>query len=596
MTTPHVDPATPPATQAGRHVLRRALRASSGILSAAFGMSLLYNVLRLSGPMFMLLIYDRVLPSRSQETLLVLFAMVAVLLLAMGLFDYARRRLLARFAAQFQERVEAYMFASSSKEKFFNRTQSKPIAGLDELDGIRSFVNGSAIALLDVIWVPMFLVVVFVLHPLLGWVAVGGVGVLLCLTLLKAFAGRSSEERARQASGQISALKQLTLSSREVLRAQEMTAAFNSRWLAARATARDRAIEAKDRVTWFQVFTRQARMLVQYSVLGTGAYLTLRGELSIGAMVAATFLVVRVILPVEQFLNHLPNVVKVRGQWARLHRVLSTADRYSPPEIDRDFRPSLRVKGVSCRSSLTNEPVLRGLTFDVAPGQIVEISGNSGAGKTALAEVLLGIWGRSAGSIQCGGQNIDRFNSEQASRIFGYLPEQSDFLDGTLAENISHLDPNVDLERVHEVARLALIHKTIMALPDGYQTRIGGRNARLSKGQHSRIAFARALYHAPQILILDEPDALLRGALRSRLQPMLNRHKAAGGSVIVLTRQPLQMANTDVHMQLDQGRLQVLSAAANVTALGSAPDRDRSGEPAAKTGQIVTKMKRDGTG
>lgn len=555
----------------GRDILRKALGQGKVIMTAAFMTSFFFNVLRLSGPMFMLLIYDRVLPSRSPETLIVLFAMVAVLLLAMGLFDYSRRRLLVRLAAQFQETVENYIFGSTSKDKFFSRTQTKPVAGLDELDQIRGFINNSSIAILDFVWVPMFLAVVFVLHPVLGFVALGGVLVLLILTGVRAIVTRARFERADAASNTISGLRNLMVASKEILRSQEMTAAFNKRWLSARRSSRDRAIEAKDLSTWFQISIRQIRLILQYSVLATGAYLTLQGELTIGAMVAATFLVVRVILPVESFLIHLPNITKVRRNWNALADILSRGDRYSPPEIHSRFRPDLKVSGLYCRSPLTNEQILRNVTFEAKPGSIIEINGDSGSGKTALAEVILGIWPKSTGKILCGGQYVDRFNSEQSSRIFGYLPERIEFFKGTIAENIAHLTDDIDRERMHEVARQALIHNSIMALPDGYETQIGPMNLPFSRGQQSRIAFARALYHDPKILILDEPDALLRGALAKRLQPMLQEFKAQGGILLLVARRPLGMANTDQMMTLDGGQLKVVELDSNVTSIAQQP-------------------------
>lgn len=543
----------------GKDILKIALRKGRLILTSAFLLSIVYNVIRLSGPMFMMLIYDRVLPSRSTETLVVLFSMVVVLLIAMGLFEYARKRLLVRFAAQFQETVEDHIFSSTSKDKFFKRGNNKPVAGLDEVDQVRGFINGSSVAILDFLWAPMFLAVVFILHPILGWVATAGVGVLLLLTAIKALVTRVRDEQARQASNKINVLKNLMTSSRELLRSQEMTSAFNNRWVTARRNSRDMAIESNDVSAWFTIFVRQTRMIVQYSVLATGAYLTLQGKLTPGAMVAATFLVVRVIIPVESFLLQIPNIVKTRESWAKLKKILETADKYSPPEIDNGFRPDLKLTGVSARSPLTKEMVLRNVSFTATPGSIIEINGDSGSGKTALCEVILGIWPRSAGKILCGGQNVDRFDSDQASHIFGYMPEKVEFLNGTIAENIAHLDEEIDRERMHEVAKLALIHNTIMGLPDGYDTEVGQLTTCLSAGQQSRIAFARALYHRPKILVLDEPDPLLRGALAKRLQPMLEEFKKDGGILIFVARKPLGIANTDKVMTLENGSLKVVN-------------------------------------
>ena len=403
----------------GRAILRRGLRQGRAIVPAAFTLSFLANVLRLSGPMFMILIYDRVLPSRSVETLVVLFAMVAVLLIALGMFDYARKRLLVRFAARFQEVVENVIFSSTSKDKFFNPKHSKPVSGLDELDGIRGFINGSSIAIMDFIWSPLFLAVVFILHPTLGFVTLGGMALLVLMTLIQRFATRPRDEQADTSAGRITKLKHLMVASRQVVRAQEMTSSFNRRWLEARRTSRDHAIEANDLSAGFKTAQRQLRMLLQYAVLGTGAYLALQtpAQLTIGGMVAAMFISMRAITPVESFLNHLPNIIRTRGNWKRLEKILDASDKYSPPEQDHRLPVDLKLRSVSCRSPLTNELVLRNVSLDAAPGDIIEINGDSGMGKTALAEVILGIWPRSTGQITVAGQNVDRYNSEQASQI-----------------------------------------------------------------------------------------------------------------------------------------------------------------------------------
>lgn len=555
----------------GRSILRSGLRQGRAIVPAAFTLSFLANVLRLSGPMFMILIYDRVLPSRSVETLVVLFCMVAVLLIALGMFDYARKRLLVRFAARFQETVENVMFSSTSKEKFFNPKHAKPVSGLDELDAIRSFINGSSIAIMDFIWSPLFLAVVFILHPMLGFVTLGGMAVLVLVTLSQRFSTRMREEQAANSAGRINKLKNLMVASRQVVRAQEMTSSFNRRWLEARRTSRDAAIEANDLSGGFKVALRQLRMVLQYAILGTGAYLALQSpaELTIGAMVAAMFISMRAITPVEGFLSHWPNIIRTRKNWVRLAEILDATDDYSPPEQDKTLPVDLRLRSVSCRAPLTGDMVLRNVSFETSPGSVIEINGDSGAGKTALAEVILGIWPRSAGQITVAGQNVDRYNSEQASRIFGYLPEQVEFLEGTIAENIAHLEEDLDRSRIHEVARLALIHKSILALPNGYDTQLGSMRTVFSRGQRNRIEFARALYCNPKILLLDDPDPLLRGALCQRLQPMLKTFRAAGGIVIVLARKPLRMAGTDQVFELKDGKLHALDITGDVTKLAS---------------------------
>jgi len=550
------------------NIVRTALRKGSGVMTVVFALSFMVNLLRLTGPVFMLLIYDRVLPSRSTETLIVLFAMMVVLLVVMGLMDYARRRLLARFGAQFQERIEDEMFSTTEKDKFFARNTKKPVVGLDELDSLRNFIHsGALLSILDFIWTPMFLLVVFVLHPLLGWIAVGGVIVLLVVTLIRSIVARGREEHARAAGKNITDLKDMMMSSRGVLRNHEMTETFNARWLEARRVSRDRAIESRDLTAWFQIIIRQLRLILQYTVLGVGAWLTLRGELTIGAMVASTFLVVRVIVPFEQVLSHLPTTGRAIGQWRRLNEQMSERGEIFHAETLNDFVPRLELSGVTARAPFGKQNTLKGITLTIPPGSLVEITGDSGAGKTALAETLLGVYPRAGGSYLCGGANIDRFSSAQARRIFGYAPQSEEFIHGTIGDNITGLSQPGDPEPLYAAARLAYVHEAIMALPDGYQTMLDSTGTLLPRGQKSRISFARAIYHNPRILILDEPDNWLRASLPRRLKPFVDGFLAKGNILIVMSRRSLALPETTMHLMLEDGRIKPHKEAANVTKL-----------------------------
>ncbi len=549
-----------------KNVARVALRKGRFILVAAFFLSFLFNLLRLTGPLFMLLIYDRVLTSRSQETLVSLFIMVAVFLIVMGLFDYSRRRILARFAAQFQERVEGSIFNSTSKDKFFVRAQNKPASGLSELDALRGFFHsGGLIAIFDFVWAPMFLAVVFAMHWVLGCVALGGLGVLLLLSIVKMTFSKGREDGARDASNRIGGLKNMMLISKDTIRSQEMTSSFKERWINARQDSRDNAIELKDWSAWFTILSRQLRMLLQYTVLATGAYLTLQGQLSVGAMVASMFLVVRVLLPVEQFFNQLPSIRKALTNWADLQKILSAK---TPPAYNEDLKnleARLSLTNVSTRSPLTGQMILKGLNLEVKPGSVVEIIGASGEGKSILAETLLGAWPKNVGTILVGGTNVERLSSDQAGRLFGYVPETVNFVTGTIEENISRLTLTPDRDKIYAAAKLAKIHDMISALPNGYQTEIDAANVAFSTGQKHQLALARALYHDPRILIIDEPDMTLRRALHGTLIPTIDAFKARGAIVIILSRTPLKLTNVTIRKTLVDGRLKQLELAQNVT-------------------------------
>jgi ATP-binding cassette subfamily C protein len=540
-------------------------------VAAAFVMSFIYNALRLTGPLFMLLIYDRVLPSRSVETLVALFIMVAVFVLTMGLIDYSRRRVLARFGAQFQERIEERLFTATSRNEFFVRAQAKPTAGLDQLDGLRAFFHsGALVSILDFFWMPMFLAIIFVLHWILGWLTVGGIAFLALLIAARMLSSSAREERAKTASKKIGILKDLMVSSRDVIRGQEMGAAVKERWLAARKASRDRAIELRDRTLWFDVYIRQFRLLLQYSVMATGAYFTLMGELTVGAMVAAMFLVSRVFSTVEDFLGDFPTIWKSWGQWKSLKRILAAKEAvHANPynDTEADLRAKLELANVSVRSPLTGQQILRSLNLRIGSGRMVEIIGESRAGKTVMAETILGGWKTSGGTILFGGVNVERLSDRETAKTFGYVPETVTFVAGTIEENIARLEVAPDRDRVVAAAKMAQIHQIIMALPEGYHTQIDAAGSGFSRGERHRLAFARAVYNEPELLIIDEPDQLLREDLLKSLRPALAEFKNRGAVVIVFAREKLSHPMSSGQLLLDRGRLKQFKVPDNVTKL-----------------------------
>ncbi|MHA3977335.1 type I secretion system permease/ATPase [Halovulum sp. GXIMD14794] len=538
---------------------RNAFRQGAYLLLTTFGLSFVVNVLRLGGPLFMILIYDRVLTSRSEETLFALFFMVVVLMVVLGLLDYARKRIVARFAAQFQERLEVTILGAANQSDMFPRGRSKPATGLDEADSLRGFFHsGGLIAVMDFLWTPMFVAVVFLLHPLLGYVCLGGMVVMLALMLIRtAFIG-GREERSLASTRQISELRNMVTASRSVVRSQGMSTGFKQRWMAARAGGRDNAIALKDWTTWYDHLSSTVVLIVRYGVLATGAYLALEGKLTVGAMVASMFLVSRVLIPVNRFVGEIPAIGKAMEAWKRLRGILHDWDAATErPVTDEAGNPRVRLElnGVSVRSPLTGKTLLKSLNLKIAPGEMVEILGSSGRGKTVLAETIMGLRKRSGGTILCDGHNVSRMTDEEQAHNFGFVPEVPGFVDGTLAENISHLDPEASPEKIAAAARKACLHAWISALPEGYQTVIDADGSVLSKGQRQQVALARALYHEPKVLIVDEPDSMLLERLPETMRRTFDGILSRGGAILLLARKPLQVQQTRTRMQLEGGAL-----------------------------------------
>lgn len=546
------------SAKALRGSARAAVRKGGGILTSAFGLSFLVNALRLVGPFFMILIYDRVLSSRSVETLTALLAMVIGLLLVLGVLDYARKRLLARFGAQFQEQMEQTLIRHSGRNHVFQHNKSKPAVGLDEVDGLRGFFHsGSLIALFDFLWAPMFVAVVFILHPLLGWACVGGMAVIAALALIQAVFMGGRRERASEAGAAVKKLKNVLITSRDTVRAQDMGVGYHPRWQNARNKARDEAIALKDWTGWFEAMSRTTAMVLRYVVLATGAYLTLQGELTVGAMVAATFLVTRVLGPVDRFFVQIPRLFEARENWQRLNRIL--ANRASELEDDYAEQPGsqhrLVLQNVIVRSPITNEVILRNLSLTANAGEVIEINGLSSQGKTVLLETILGMWTPGAGSILINGRHASRLTDTEARQLLGYAPETPGFVAGTIEENISGFEIDPDPEAVGLAARRARMHAAISSLPDGFKTEIDPRGTGMSTFERYQLSLARAFYGNPQILLIDQLDSDMLVRIPKKLKQTLVAMKETGTTIILASREPLNQPYIDRRFELKDGKL-----------------------------------------
>lgn len=534
--------------------------------------SFVYSALRLSGPLFMILIFDRVLPSRSSATLVALLMLLVIILIAMTLLDYSRRRILGRFGARFQERIEDHIFSSAARDTYFGRSQAKPAPGLNEVDKLRSFFHsGSLISILDFVWSPLFLAAVFIINPWIGWVVVAGLALLGVITVVKIAFAKGRDERLSDASDKIDELKERLLVSRDVIESQQMMGAFNNRWIQARRRARDGAVELKDWNAWFTILSSHTAMLIQYSALAMGAYLAISGEMTIGAMVACMYLSRNVFYPMERFLQQMPSIGEAIANWKSLDKILkvprtatTASDEMSQAGI------SLRLSQVTVRSP-GKRKLLGNINLEVAPGSSVQIVGHSGAGKTVLAEALIGRCTRSGatagatpaqqaacrrtGDIMLGTIDIERLSIQGAASVIGYVPQSVGFVGGTIEENISGLESKPDHDRIVEVARLAQMHHRILALPDGYRTQVDAGGSIFSKSERHQLALARALYPNPKLLIIDEPDQTFRESLTRNLKSEIGDFLNRGGILVVLSRLALKTYKPTRKFVLENGHL-----------------------------------------
>jgi ABC-type protease/lipase transport system fused ATPase/permease subunit len=535
------------------NVLRETLHGLRPILSFSVLISLVYGILKLAGPLFMILIFDRVLPSQSGATLVSLLLLLVIIIAVMTLLDYSRRRILARFGAQFQERIEDHIFSATARDAYLAKGGSKPATGLNEADQLRGFFHsGSLVVILDFFWSPVFLAVVFLIAPMVGWVVVVGVALLAIINTLKIRFETGREERRSEASDRVGDLKDTLLASRHVIESQQMMAAYNNRWVMARRQSRDAAVELKDWGAWFSILSSHTALLIQYAALAAGAYLTIKGELTIGAMVASMYLARHVLHPAERFLKQVPSIREAAENWKSLDRTLSAGRK---PTATPEGSAALHLSQVSVRSPITKSPLLRNVNVEISPGSSIEIVGSSGSGKTVLAETVIGRFPRAGGKVLLGPVDVERLSITDAAKTFGYVPQRVDFISGTIEENIAGLDIEPDRDRLVRAARLAQVHDKILSLPEGYLTRIDAVGSIFSKSERHRLALARVLYPDPKLLIVDEPDTTFRDALSKSLKNEITDFLARGGILIMLTRLALKTYQPTRRFTLDRGDL-----------------------------------------
>ncbi|MEM6385480.1 MAG: type I secretion system permease/ATPase [Pseudomonadota bacterium] len=532
--------------------------------------SILTNLLMLTGPLFMLQVYDRVLGSRSEETLVALTGLVAVLYLAYGVLEFVRGRVVARIGGRLQATGQAHVFAAAVSGRARAAQPSNDLDAMGALTGSSALLN-----VLDVPWTPLFIAAIFLFHPVLGTVALVGAVVLLGNALLNQSVTRRARQHTRQAQGAAQTFGVTAVAGAEVIRAQGMLPAMQSRW----ATLRNRALLAEtragDRSGFFSSGGKAFRLFLQSAILAVGAWLVLQGELTAGAMIAASILLGRALAPLEQTIAQWDMIQRGMAAWHDLKELTATlpqedVTRTALPRPDAHFA----VSRLTLMRPGEDEPLLQGIEFSLSPGEVMGVIGASGAGKSTLARLLVGLEQPTAGRISLGGASLNQYDAEALGQHIGYLPQEVHLFDGTIAENIAQMTLSPEPGRVIDAARRAGVHAFILSLPDGYDTQVGRIAFRLSGGQKQRLALARALYGDPVILVLDEPNSALDAEGSDALNRALVNLKAAGGSAIVMTHRPSAITVADRLMVLEHGRITALGSKADVmkTMISNAAD------------------------
>lgn len=541
--------------QQGEAELRDARRDARGLMLSAGVFSVFVNLLMLTGPLFMLQVYDRVLGSRSEATLIALFVLMAFLFLIMGLLDYARGRVLARVGARFQARLDKRVFSAVlRRDAAVGDARQSASNTLRDLEAVQRLLSSPVFtAVFDMPWTPVFLGLTFVFHVWLGALALAGGLVLIVITILNQSLTSGPVRNANAAAMQADHTAEQLRSEAEMVRALGMSDTAFERWHRARTAALADTIQASDLGGRFSAISKTFRMFLQSAMLGLGAYLVLQGELTPGAMIAGSILLGRALAPVDMAIGQWQTVQRARQGWDALVELLGTV----PPEAPRTQLP--RPKGHLVAENLTMVPPgqtqasLRMVNFEIKPGQALGVIGPSGAGKSTLARAITGVWRPAGGKIRLDGAALDQFEPAVLGQHIGYLPQRVQLFDGTIAENIAGLEMQPDDAEVVAAAKKAAAHDLILALPDGYDTRVSGGGGMLSGGQMQRIGLARAMYGGPVVLVLDEPNANLDNEGSVALNTAIREMKAAGGAVLIMAHRPSAIQECELLLVVDHG-------------------------------------------
>lgn len=530
------------------------LRRTLGALATFSGC---INLLLLVPAIYMLQVYDRVLTSRNEGTLLALSALLIALLGVEAALDRVRARVLGRLGRALDDKFDAPVFDAVCRRAVEGRPET-PAQAFADLGRLREFVAGKGlVALLDVPWMPLFLLVIYLLHPVLGAFA------LLAALMLMALAwyNQRSAGPLMQQAGQLTAAAQneavAQLRNIEVVAALGMQRSLRDRWLRRQDALLGVSERLGDRSAGIGSVSRFARLTLQSGILGVGAYLALSEQMSAGGIVAASILLGRALAPVDQLITQWKGIVAAREAWTRLSGLLAQYPTRTAGVVLPRPRGALKVEGLTVAAPGKREPILRHLDFSVEPGTLVGVVGPSASGKSTLGRALLGIWKPLAGSVRLDGAALHAWERGEVGQWLGYLPQDVELFDGTIAENIARFGP-LDSAKVIEAAGRAGVHDMVLRMPQGYDTRIGEGGLVLSGGQRQRIGLARALYGDPVLIVLDEPNSSLDEAGDAALLAALRNLRAEGRTAFIISHRLNVLSVVDQVLILADGAIRVM--------------------------------------
>jgi ATP-binding cassette, subfamily C, bacterial PrsD len=539
------------------NIVTQQLRASGRRLGAVAIFSGVINLLMLSGSLYMLQVYDRVLPSRNVATLLGLSAMVLAAYIFQAYFDAARSRMLSRIAALFDVGLQQQIYLAIATLPLRGAKAIIAQQPLRDLDQIRAFMSGAGpTAFLDMPWIPIFLIGLFVFHPVIGVVAMLGAATIVGLTVTTERRSRAAGKSAMECSAQRQVLVDSTHQNAEVIRALGMTARLVTRWSEANERYLGQNIEIAKVYANMGAVAKAVRFALQSAILGIGAYLVINEQASGGIMIASSIMMGRALAPIEIALVNWKQLVAARQGIDRLRGILTTV---SPPAAAAVELPrptlNLSVDDITVLVPGSDRVVLSGISFKLTAGMGLAVLGASAAGKSSLVRALVGVWPVTKGTIRLDGAALDNWHPDELGRHIGYLPQDVALFDGTVAENIARFDVAATSDAILAAARLAGAHEMILSLPDGYTTRLGERGSALSAGQRQRIGLARAVFGDPFLVVLDEPNANLDHDGEVALVKAIGALRQNQSIVVMVSHRPEALTALNYAMVLREGRV-----------------------------------------
>jgi ATP-binding cassette, subfamily C, bacterial EexD len=534
--------------------VRAALAEFRGALCSCGLITATINVMLLASPLFMLQVYDRVLTSHSLPTLVVLTVLLAGLFVMAALLEIVRGRLIARVAAGFHAALSRRCFQAILDLELTKTAQTgnQPVRDLETLG---RYLTGPGVAsFFDLPWVPIYVALSFVLHPLLGALTVASGLLLFTITLLNESQTKRWSAASSDASHTAHALLENARKGAEVLRSMGMESACSDRWLASFRSAQSCQTAASDKGSLFNASSKHLRIFLQSASLALGAALAIKGEVSYGTIIAASIIMSRALAPVEQLTGQWGFFQSARRAYRRLTSVLAAMPPESEPMALPPPKGRLTVDNVTIAVPGRDSPLVTGVNFTLEPGEVLGVVGPSGSGKSTLARALVGVLSPTAGDIRLDGARLDHWPRSQLGAAVGYIPQDVELFAGTISDNIARFAAEPSPAAVVAAAQRAGVHEMILRLPEGYAFQVGDRGSNLSAGQRQRIALARALYGAPKLLVLDEPNSNLDGAGEEALGTMLNMVSDEGVATVLISHRPLALRSADKVLVLNQGR------------------------------------------